>query len=394
MAQASFMVLVATSVLLGLVHSHGPKASFVKRYCDKCLLETGQGYYRVPGYCNVFAHCAAKSQELQTCAAGTFFDDKKCRHAVDVDCKDDPCKEHPPGYTYSDGAYCYGYYVCQKRRSVYHRCRRGFSFNGKRCIQDGACKQYSWKHQGVGCPAHVNPCPGDPTKYYIEGAGGVLYKMPCPPGLQFNPKKCVCDWGFHPPKYRCSALFNFMFSGNTLDEYNKASLTTCGPVTPYHEKAQFGKGGYAVIWMMDGLDLGSMFALTFHFQYLGKEKGEVALLGNDFKDDLYFTLKVTLDTIRGEIIARIECKDGRKVALVVKGVAPNVKHRVWLSKYKNAILLKVDNLPSVRVSHAPGIKIKHSPLIIGKTHGCKGFVGFMDNIRLTRCPEQVAKPHM
>lgn len=57
-------------------------------YCDTCLLETGQGYYRVPGYCNVFAHCAAKSQELQTCAAGTFFDDKKCRHAVDVDCKD------------------------------------------------------------------------------------------------------------------------------------------------------------------------------------------------------------------------------------------------------------------------------------------------------------------
>ncbi|XP_046565934.1 LOW QUALITY PROTEIN: uncharacterized protein LOC124274613, partial [Haliotis rubra] len=329
---------------------------------------------------------------LQTCARGTFFDGKKCRHAEEVDCKDDPCKRHPPGYAYSDGAYCYGYYICERRRSVYRRCRQGFAFRGKRCIRSPSCKQYSWKHKGLGCPPHVNPYPGNPTKFYLAGAGGVIYKMPCPDGLLFNPRKCACDWGFHPPKQRCSALFNFMFNGNTLDEFNKASLTTCGPVAPSYDKVRFDKGGYAVIWMMDGLDLDSMFALTFFFHYLGKDKGEVALMANDFKDDLYFTLKMTLDTVRGEVIARMEGKDGRKMVLVVKGVAPHLKHRVWLSKYKSAILLKVDNLPPTKVVHGAGIKIKNSPLVVGMSHGTKGFVGFMDNIRLTRCPEEVARP--
>lgn len=60
--------------------------------CDECVVDGGWGYYPFQGSCNQYLHCSETAGAyLETCAVGTFYDGKICRHARDVKCPSGKC---------------------------------------------------------------------------------------------------------------------------------------------------------------------------------------------------------------------------------------------------------------------------------------------------------------
>ncbi|XP_053406689.1 uncharacterized protein LOC123547647 [Mercenaria mercenaria] len=371
--------------LTGKQHSH------LSAVCSKRLSDGGWGYYPFPGSCNQYIHCDKDGNGfLETCAVGTFFNGQKCVKAEDVLCHFDPCRRLPTGRQYSDGQTCFGYYKCLKGQSVSGICPSGFAFNAMKqgCLPDSTCIQPS----GIMHPCFAGttmPFPGQPHLFYLWDGHDSVTAMECPRGLWYNPHVCTCDWVIPGETFDggmgegCTSMFHFGYSGNFLEEYNKAPQAPNTAVSIYKKSALFSKGGRIVIWMMNDIDMDSEWALCFEFmtQSYG---GEVALVSNDWKK-VSFTYKITHIPGKNLVVGYFRMKDGTIAELIVMGVKPNIPHFLRVAKLGAIMKMRIDNMPAATVAIGAGVASATTPMVIGAARGCHGFKGFFDELKFFRC---------
>ncbi|KAL4231607.1 hypothetical protein ACF0H5_009187 [Mactra antiquata] len=367
----------------------GRKTSYLSALCRRMMIDRGWGYYPFPGSCNQYIHCDKTGNGfLETCAVGTFFNGKKCMRAEDVICSFDPCRTLPNGHHYSDGQTCYGHYKCYKGHSVSGICPNGFAFNSIKqgCLPDSTCIQPS---------GYMDPCfagttlpfPGQPHLFYLWDGRESVTEMECPRGLWYNPHVCSCDWvipgELMTKKNVCNPMFHFGYSGNFLEEYNKAPQVPNTEVSIYKKSALFNEGGQILIWMMNDIDMNNEWALAFEFMTQSYD-GEVALVSNDWKN-MPFTYKITHIPDKHLAVAYFRMKDNSIAELIVMGVKPNIPHYLRVSKHGDILKMRVDNMPPAVVTIKAGVASSPTPMVIGAARGCHGFRGFFDELKFFRC---------
>nr|AYN73052.1 chitin binding domain-containing protein [Pinctada fucata] len=356
------------------------------KHCKAALVYGGWAYSRMKGSCNQFIQCTERDQAfIQTCAAGTFYNGKECRHAREVNCPYDPCSVQKKGFKYSDGQSCFGYYRCVQGRSFYKTCKNGYYFNPYKqgCYGDPTCKRDNLIHPCAFGTTY--PFPGKPRLFYLFDGLETFTPMRCPRGTWYRHDICTCDW-ITPGKIKdsvCSTMFHFMYDGNFLEKYNRIQQMPTTGVAIFGKSALFNKGGKIIIWAMNNLDLDNDFALCFEFQ-VKTMNGEVSLLSNDY-DKVSFTYKLTYIPLKRKVRAYVILKDGTLADLTVIGVDPNKPHFVRLAKFGDDIKLRVDNTPAAVVKAHAGVAPNKSPLVIGAARGSHDFIGYFDELKFFRC---------
>ncbi|KAL5017568.1 hypothetical protein ScPMuIL_007157 [Solemya velum] len=383
------MFCEALVVLLQVTIAYGggmKVGGFLNQLCDECVVDGGWGYYPFQGSCNQYLHCSETAGAyLETCAVGTFYDGKICRHARDVKCPSDPCKTKPSGYKYSDGQTCYGFYKCMNGRSNHKECPPKMCFKSEfqGCTFDPTCIQPRFlSHPCQEMTTH--PFPGHYNKFYLYDGKDTFTPMRCPKSLWYNPSICTCDWVI-PGKAEddCEPLYHFRYNGNFFEKYNRAPQIPNYAVSIFNKAAFFAPGGKILIWMMNDLEMGNEFALSFEFMAKTYD-GEIALLSNSYKD-LPFTYKITFIPSKRVVKGYFLLNDGVKVDMTVHGVEPSKPHTVRLAKYMETFKMKVDTMPEAVVHADCGLAATTNPMIIGEASGCNGLVGFFDELKFFKC---------
>ncbi|XP_065925298.1 uncharacterized protein [Magallana gigas] len=353
--------------------------------CDDSALKGGWSYSRLRGSCNQYLHCADDRAFIQTCAAGTFYDGKECRHADEVVCPADPCLRKPPGFTYADGQSCYGFYQCIKGKSRYLTCHDGFYFNPYKqgCFPDPTCHRNNLVHP---CAFGTTlPFPGRPNLFYLYDGRKTMTPMKCPKGTWYRPDICTCDW-IIPGKVEkegCKPMFHFKYNGNFLERYNRVQQMPTTGVTLFRRSVLFDHGGKIIIWAMNNMDFDGDFSLCFEFM-VKTFNGEIALLSNDF-EDAHFTYKLSFIPALGVVKGYFVLRDGSVATLDVMGVNPNQPHFVRIAKSGRKLHMRIDNSPPAVVKLHTGIATGKSPMVIGAANGCSNFVGYFDELKFFRC---------
>ncbi|OWF55103.1 Protein PIF [Mizuhopecten yessoensis] len=354
--------------------------------CNNYKTKGGWAYRPIYGSCNQYLQCNSNHKaSLLTCAAGTFYDGSSCRHSAEVYCPYDPCQAQKPGFKYTDGQSCYGYYKCMKGKSRYHTCPDGFYFNSHKqiCITDDTCQKNNLIHPCSYGTTH--PFPGRPEMFYLYDGREVFYPMKCPKGLWYRPEICSCDWivpGISSHE-GCKPMYHFQYNGNFLEAYNRIQQVPNTGVAIYRKSALFSEGGQIMVWAMNNMNLDKEFA--FCFEFMSKVyNGEVALLSNGYKGH-DFTYKITYIPAQSLVKVYIELDDDTTAHLVVTGVHPLKPHFVRLAKYGSKIKLRIDNISATMVKTHAHVSISKSPLVIGAAQGCKGFVGHFDEFKFFKC---------
>ncbi|XP_039605054.1 chitin-binding domain protein cbd-1-like isoform X1 [Polypterus senegalus] len=155
------------------------------------------GNYPVPNNPDSYINCQNGNPTLMQCPAGYIF------NAASGQCEMPGCSCNPPP-NFCTGKANGNYYnpnnphtfiICSNGIPTEMQCPAGLIFNA-------AKDQCDWPGSNLPNPG-PNFCTGKPNgnyvnpsnpNSYISCSNGLIYVMPCPVGLVYNPAKNACDW--------------------------------------------------------------------------------------------------------------------------------------------------------------------------------------------------------
>ncbi|GAB1603944.1 uncharacterized protein LOC115219132 [Argonauta hians] len=382
------LILGLVLVLVTFLQVFSQSIPSYDQYCEKCLKkDVVSGFYAHPNRCDAFIHCQSRNGSFigyeKFCSEGTCFN----RNTLNCDwCSKRTCPHKCNQPTkFKSAFFCSKYYTCDSSGFDwnYKTCPPNHRFDevSMTCVQDSSCSG----------TASVNSCSvyfklsKIPGRFWHRTDDGLIEKQ-CGPGTGFEMETCTCSKKIKVNITKTCLLVDLPLKTNFKEMSHNWYVKRISNVAITNNAARFTFGSSLVIPALINNDLGESVDIQLNVMLARSNNDSYVIVSNgNCKRQATIGIEVENALTSPVIVGFVKLVGMKSPIKIKKSVSLNVWYNIMFGKSLNIIRLEVNG--DRQEKYASGhIEKVDSAISIGKPCSSNGFVGSVNDFKITKCP--------